>query len=184
LNTWSSYSDQELVQMLRDGSHPAFTELYDRYWEQMLAIAFAKLRSTTEAKEVVQTVFIQLWKRREQLHINYSFATYLSAAVRYQVINNLQAQYKSRHSDIEATDELLTDKDWLDNFEIREYLERSISQLPEKCQLVFRLSKQLGLSQKEVADQLNISEKTVEAHLSAARRSLRLSLRQFFSFLF
>lgn len=179
MNSYASYHDGELLSLLKTGDETAFTELYNRYWESLLAVAFSKLHNTSDAKEAVQQVFIQLWTRRENLDIKYKIYTYLSAAVRYQVINILQQQYKSVNN-IQPSGEDPA-HDWLNTFELAEQLEKSIGQLPEKCQLIFRLSKQQGFSQKEISATLDISEKTVEAHLSKAHRLLRVSLKQFFS---
>ncbi|MND73579.1 RNA polymerase sigma factor [compost metagenome] len=68
---------------------------------------------------------------------------------------------------------------WLEFLDLKEILEQTITELPEKCQLVFRMSRDLHLSQKEIAAQLDISEKTVEAHLGKAIKTLRNKLNRF-----
>ncbi len=134
-------------------------------------------------KKPFNRFFIQLWTKRNQLEIKHKFLTYLSAAVRYQVVNILQQQFRHTNN-IQPADKELTDRDWLRIYELAEQIEKSVEALPEKCRLVFRLSKQQGFSHKEIAARLSISEKTVEAHLSKAHRLLKISLKQVFSLFF
>jgi RNA polymerase sigma-70 factor (family 1) len=179
----SAYSDQELVALLHKGDHAAFTEIYNRYWKRIFVLAAKKLLDLDEAKEVVQEIFIRLWERREQLVIDTNIVSYLSASVKYRIINRLDKVYIRKNyidnlpGDVEVDN---STQEWLEFEEVQERLAKLVSDLPEKCRLVFIMSREQGLSHKQIAADLEISEKTVEGHLSKATKSLRMGLRSFF----
>ncbi len=181
LADYSTYTDEQLVLLFREGDESAFTELFHRYWEKMLAFAMTKNIGLQDAKEVVQDVFIRIWNHRSELDLRHKFNTYISAAIRHAIIDTLRKQDTMNRAH-KSTLLRNTDGEWLHYFELHQQLEDSISDLPERCRLIFRLSKQQGLSNKEVAVALDISEKTVETHLTKAYKSLRISFRQFFTF--
>ena len=174
--------ERELLYRLQNGDDAAFTALYNRYWKSMFYTAAQKLQSLPEAEEVVQDIFMELWRRRSELEIKTSFSAYLAGCVKYKIITALAKRNRQVHlgnhadfaSDLpdHATEQALR------LGELQEQLHREVEKLPEKCRLVFRLSREVGFSQKQIATELGIAEKTVEAHLSRAMRSLRTGLGQ------
>lgn len=173
-------SDEELLQKLQlDRDAVAFTTLYERYWEKLVTIAYLRLQCTMDAQEVVQEVFLDIWKRSENIQIRYTFNTYISAALKYKILT-LLAKRKNEMNRQAMIDLLETDsstEQWLSYQQLRDELESTVQSLPEKCRLVFRLSREKGLSEKQIAETLNISLKTVESHMSRALKTLRASLR-------
>lgn len=186
MNTHNEHDDSAWLSRLKDGDEGAFTALYNRFWKLLFVIAAKKLNDLSEAEEIVQEIFLDIWNRRENLQINGSLSAYLSACAKYKVISlmakkNLNERYQQH---IAAQSELdFSTQNWLQFEELRSQLEKETEKLPEKCQLVFRLSRETGLSQRQIANHLGISEKTVESHLTKALRTLRTSLGQFLSFL-
>lgn len=185
--TYQLYDDERLLSLIANDDEHAFHVLYDRYWKKLLAHALIKLGSAEEAEEIVQTVFINLWRRRHTLQLRFTLATYLASVLKYEIIEHLARQKKEN-----AQKQLLisvrpvedhSTLEWLDYEQLQEDLERTIAALPEKCRLVFRLSREEGLSGKQIASTLNISPKTVEAHMNKALKFLRTSLQQLFSLL-
>ncbi|MGE8242713.1 MAG: RNA polymerase sigma-70 factor [Sphingobacterium sp.] len=176
-----TYTDAELTKLMIGGDHNAFTEIYTRYWKRLFHIASLRLNDTEEAEEVVQNIFVSLWDRREKLEITTSLNAYLAISVKYRVIKVLDKHYNQQKYVESLTTSILDDstQQWLEFLDLKEILEKTITELPEKCQLVFRMSRDLHLPQKEIAAQLDISEKTVEAHLGKAIKTLRNKLNRF-----
>lgn len=187
MSTYGFHTDEQLIELLKSGDDIAFTVLYDRYWEKLLERAISRLKSTEEAREVVQNAFIRLWNRRERLDIKYSFYTYMAAVLKYEILRKLVERKKMRQMSDDLAANLASisltvspTEQQLDFKDLQQRLEESIVNLPEKCRLIFKLSREKGLSNKEIAASLNISPKTVEAHISNAIKKLRSSLNLFF----
>ncbi|MGX5819009.1 RNA polymerase sigma-70 factor [Chitinophaga lutea] len=177
------HTETELLQLLAAGSEEAFTELYNRYWKRLFALAAAKLGDMADAEETVQEIFVSLWNRRASLQVHTGLERYLAVSVKYRVIKALARRQRERSIDAQAPSFDLADhstQQWLDFDELQERLEALVQGLPEKCQLVYRLSREKGYSQQQIAETLHISEKTVEAHLGKAIKTLRHGLHQFF----
>jgi RNA polymerase sigma-70 factor (family 1) len=171
-------SDEELLHLTRSGEGAAFTEIYHRYWKKLLTVAINKTGGNIEeAEEIVQDIFVSLWSRREKLELTSSLEHYLAASVKYQIIKSLAKKDLLRrytvHNQSTASGSDNSTQDWLDFEELQSRLEALVAALPEKCQLVYRMSRESGYSQKKIAGELSISEKTVEAHLGKALKSLR-----------
>src|SRR5690606_18486891 len=136
---------------------------------------------------ITQDIFCNLWKKRAVLNLNKGLKPYLSTAVKYEVINRIvkkkkedsfKLQFSKVHSDIDHQT-----LDLLNLNEIQEKLYESIALLPERCQLVFKLRFENGYTQKEIANELEIAEKTVETHLTKARKHIRADFGSSFPFM-
>ena len=170
-------SDQELVAAL-PFSEAAFTEIYNRYWDRLLYLSATKLRSTSLAEEIVQDIFLDIWKRRGDFVINSTLERYLSVAVKYRIIN-AHAKMK-REQDYRETrhEQSVQGEQLLDERELQKHLQKLISDLPEKCRITYRLSREEGLSLREVAYVMSVSQKAVEANLTRSLKLLRFGLRR------
>ena len=183
---YSTHSDQELLDLLKKDDDAAFTEIYNRYWKKLFTAASNKLDDLAEAEDIVQQVFITIWNRRAVLEITSSLASYLAVAVKYHVFKSLDKNFKRRQfigddaaaAILEVADD--STRQWVEFQEVRERLALLVAALPEKCRLVYQLSREQGYSQKQIAAELDISEKTVEAHMSKAIKSLKTGLKSFF----
>jgi len=189
VSVYTNFTDQELVLRLKieNEAKPVFTELYNRYWKRMLIQALYKLKSEPEAEEIVQDVFMNLWRRRERLEIKNTLHTYIASSVKYEILSRLAKQKTKIEFEKKATGLYVVTDDHVTNqvdYETtRRNLEQTVKGLPEKCQLVFRLSREDGMTEKQIAEELQISTKTVEAHITKALKTLRTSLHQLFNLL-
>jgi len=180
MSKYQNISDQELVSLLNASDELAFNEIYERYWSGVFLVARNRLLNDVDAEEIVQKIFCNLWQKRFSFILNKELKAYFSVAVKYEVIN-YTARRKRENSFIERfskerTDEDLTTLETLSFNELEERLYNSITLLPERCQLVFKLRFEKEYSQKEIAAELGVSEKTVEAHLAKARKHIRATL--------
>lgn len=170
-------TDQQLIEQLSHAEH-AFTEIYNRYWDKLLYIAAIKLKNITIAEEIVQDVFLDLWKRRKQLAITGSLEAYLSVAVKYRIINaHARIKREQDYLNNRAIEQLHTEP-WLDERELQKNYKKLVSQLPEKCRITYQLSREEGLSLKEIAGKMSVSQKAVEANLTRSLKLLRIGLKK------
>lgn len=167
-----------LLEGLAADDAKAFSEIYDRYWERLFAIAFRRLEDKQEAEDVVHDVFTALWAHRRETAVE-RLEHYLAAATKYAVLARIRNRNKRRDllqgmplpSMGEAADERL------DQRRLLESLHHAVERLPERCRLVFRYSREGGMPVREIARVLHISPKTVEHQLSKALRELRFVMR-------
>jgi RNA polymerase sigma factor (sigma-70 family) len=181
-------SDSELLPLLSKGDEKAFTEIYNRYWEKLLYLGSIKLRSLAVAEELVQDIFLDLWNRRAQLNITGSLENYLAVSMKYKVINaQVRLMRTQKHLTETGSATHLhrnTTEEWVQFQELQQRLSALVSKLPERCRITYELKNDVGLSQKQIADRLNISEKAVEANLARAMKALRSAINQLFSLFF
>lgn len=182
MTAYSGFTDEELTALLKEGNHAAFTEIYRRYWKKLFFIAGKKLNCLTDAEEVVQNIFLSLWNRRETIIITTTLVAYLTVSVKYCILKILDKQYHQEKYAQSIAKNVLDDstQQWLEFLDLKEILDKYITELPEKCQLVFKMSRNQNMSQKQIAEELKISEKTVEAHLGKAIKTLRTKFNLFF----
>jgi len=171
-------NDIDLLNGLRLDDERALAKLYDRYWVKLLAIAMNRLDHEMEAEECVQDVFLGIWRNRSNLVITHTLQGYLAVAIKNQVMNRLAKRYAKKHNPqpmsetfaYETADSKLVTQD------LKLAVDAAIAQLPEKCQLVYRMSRIEEKSNKTIAKELNLSEKTVEGHITKAIQNLRKRL--------
>lgn len=163
----------ELLYLISKNNREAFNRFYHLYYEQVFRFAFYILKEKTACSEVVADVFLSVWKSRNRLADISNIETYLYVATR-----NESARYaknnnrKHVHLDevpmcFELSDQQSPESDLLTN-EAEALLNQTIAGLPEKCRLIFLMSRQEGLKSKEIADILSISESTVRVQLKNA----------------
>ncbi|AMR32498.1 hypothetical protein A0256_14220 [Mucilaginibacter sp. PAMC 26640] len=190
MNNLSTISDEELLALVKAGHISAFGVLYDRYWNPMLAKAYSRLKSQEDAEEVIQELFIKLWRRRDRIELQYSFKTYLYAALRYEILDFVASQtYLKNNLSVEEAGifDFAAENDSHSSLEMKEFqkqVNQIIDNLPEKCRLVFKMSRNDGFKTQEIAKELNISPRTVESQISKAIKVLRVALKNLNSFFF
>lgn len=167
------------------GSETAFKEIYSMFWKKLFSIAYSKLNEKQEAEDVVHDVFVSLWINRDKVKIR-SLEQYLATAVKYLVLTKLKKREHQRkycrsvkHSP--AAEWLIENA--MHNKQMLETVNSGIETLPEKCRLIFKYSRHEGMPVKQIAEQLNLSPKTVENQLGKALKHLRLVTKAFLCFL-
>jgi RNA polymerase sigma-70 factor (ECF subfamily) len=185
LNTYSSYSDEQLFELVKKDDVTAFTNLYDRHWKRLFALAANKVNNLYLAEDIVQEVFLDVWKRRADITINSTLGAYLSTAIKYKVLDarlKLARQTSREHTYCRSQPDHHSEVEQLADFHLlRRHLQQLLHNLPEKSQQIYQLSEEKGFSHREIARTLNISEKTVEYHLHKVFKSLRTGLGHLFS---
>lgn len=173
--------DLDLVALLKEDEFAAFVEIYNRYWSGLYVAAYNRIRDEEICKEIVQDVFTSFWTKRETLLLTVGLSNYLFRAVRHQVIDHFrkQAIRRAYHSRQAAETSEDSSMQWVLLRDLQQSLDSLVDNLPDKCKSVYRLSKIENHSNREIAQMLDISEKTVEGHLTKALKILRVNLSHF-----
>lgn len=181
MDSYDGFSDEQLVSLLREGKQLAFAELYNRYKAVLLLHAFRMLGDDEDARDIVQEMFAVVWAKRGELVIRGGFDSYMYGALKNRILNFIAHQKvidkytSSLEGFVEAGevagDELLIEK------QLRVLIEQEIAGLPDKMREIFELSRMQGLSHRQIAEKLNISEHTVKSQVQNAAKVLRSKMR-------
>lgn len=171
-----------LLNRLQEGDARSFEELFNQYWEPLYVIALNRLRNSEEAREIVQSLFVDLWQRHEQLAVKTSLKAYLYTALRYAILDHLRSRtVRDRYVEsIRAATYPLRNvtAETVAYRELETTVQQGMGRLPERCRQVFRMRRLEHYSVKEIALKLGVSSKTVENQLTKATKVLRLHLKE------
>lgn len=176
-------NDSELTELVRKSDEQAFAEIYQRYWTIMYMHALKMLKDEEDARDVVQELFTTLWSRCQNITSSINLSGYLYTIVRNKVLD-LMAQKKSRAGHLESlalyidehhnkTLEDLTER------EMMQALDHEISQLPGKMKVIFQMRVKEHKTYKEIAEALEISDKTVKKQVNNAIKLIKPKLNGF-----
>jgi RNA polymerase sigma-70 factor (ECF subfamily) len=164
--------EREVIEQLRDGSKEAFRLMFDEVGPKIYAFALSYLKNEFEAEELLQEVFLKLWEVRSSLDSSRNLKSFLFKIcinliydfIRRKNIEQVYLDYseKNNPSSGDNTWHEVIYNDMLNN------LQQLIAAMPEQRQRIFRMSKEDGLSNEEIADRLNLSKRTVENQLYRA----------------
>lgn len=171
-------TDRELLDAIKGGDHGAFEVLFNKYWEYLFGIIFSKLNDRAQTEDIVQDIFIYIWNSRATLNIVNGMEPYLFSAAKNQVYTlfrrsklrtSKEEQYDYPTSAGQA-DELLLFR------EVDKLVNQELDRMPENVRRCYTLSRKDGMSIREIAKELMLSEKTVSNNLSDALKRLRIHL--------
>jgi RNA polymerase sigma-70 factor (ECF subfamily) len=168
-------NDDELLSRIRSGDDAAFDALFRAWYAPLVRLSERMLRDAQAAEEIVQEVMLEFWRRRETLTVHTSVQAYLFQSTRNRSLNWLRHERVERREEFD-TDTLTSasnaDATLLEG-EVGAALRRAIDQLPPRCRQVFVLNRLRGLRYAEVAEELGVSVKAVEAQMGRALKALR-----------
>ncbi|TKG92927.1 RNA polymerase sigma-70 factor [Puteibacter caeruleilacunae] len=183
--------DKEVIKLIQKGDDKTFRMTFDAYFPGLLAFAKEYVQDEEVAKNLVQEAFVKLWEKRETLSEDSNIKAFLYHILRNSSLNYLKGEkvrkkYEDRlkHSyneallNYEALNRL--DFDSLSFEELANVISETINSLPPKCKQVFEMSRYQSLKNREIAEELGISVKAVEGHISKALKELRSELKKQF----
>ena len=183
MDDFAKLADDELLVLLKQDKLSAFKELYGRYWKKLYCEAYKRLKSKESAEEIVQEIFTNLWLKRHSQQITTAVGGYLYSTVSHRVIDRYRQELvREKYKEAFRLVYSETDNSTEDAIMLKELtyaIETEVSQLPDKCRSVYELSRNAHKTNKEIALQLGISEKTVENHLTKALKRLRVGLNHY-----
>lgn len=163
----------------------SFRELYVQHWEKVFAVCYSNLQDREVAKGMVQDIFKSLWERRDELEISPPVERYLVRSAKFKVFeylrnNKIRQEHDSQVVALTTTSANYTENEVFYNG-LKEKLSNLVDRLPAQCKNVFRLSRERGMSNKEIASNLLISERAVEYHITRALSTLKTNLPEYFT---
>ena len=175
--------DRLLVRQFKQGDQHAYKMLYQQYAPRLLAFSKKYLQSTEDAEEIVQEVFIRIWEKRDNVDENQSFSSYIFQAAKNRIFNgfrkmvNAQAYLDfvlySNPTSINHTEQEVEYR------EVEAKAKEAVAGMPPKRREIFLLSREQGLKNREIAEKLNISIKTVENQMGQALKYLKNELKEY-----
>ena len=170
-----------------------FSIIYEFYRPKLVVIVNSYIPSQEDAEEIIHDVFIKLWEKWDTLQITSNFTGYIYSMTRNACLDYLRAKKNklTKEMSVEQQEFWLNHGALADDMafsilanELQSLVDKAIEQLPEKCKKVFKKSRMEGLCHKEISEELEISPKTVENHMSRALRQLRVALSEYLPSLF
>jgi RNA polymerase sigma-70 factor (family 1) len=181
MNNAESNNVLQLQERIANGDQAALKTLYDELGRNLLFLAQTFVHSNEIAEEIVQDVFVQLWKHRQKLAPVRNLRLYLYVATKNTCCSYLRRNDRQNHMSI---DELslpylkihITPEDEMISNEMLQRIHLAINNLPPKCRQVFKLVKEDGLRYAEVAELLDLNIKTVENQMAIALKKIHSSI--------
>ena len=175
--------DHVLLQQLKNGNEDAFSKIYSKYWKKIYMLAYDRLKDSKQSQDIVQDIFISLWERRESLEIQ-NLNAYLHTSVRYNVFK-LVAVNKVKDDFYDLSEVLSSQSSFADHriisHELMTAFNNLVENMPAQRQKIFRMRYEENMKTRLIAEQLNISQKTVQNQLLSSYKNIRSLLTQILS---
>ncbi len=172
----------DILKGLNNGDERVIRILFDDYYEYLCKSIYGVVPDASVAEDIVQEVFMELWKKRESIQITTSIKAYLRRSALNRALNYLRKNKVGFEEEDQIPDLGSQDTGGQTNMEVMELKDRIhsiIDDLPERCRMIFGMSRFEEMSYKEIAAALDISVKTVENQMSKALKILRVRLEPY-----
>lgn len=173
---------QVLIGKMKAGDRESFNQIFRRYYPPLVRFCVRFVADADQSAEIVQDLFVKLWSNREKLVFNSSFESYMLRSVRNSAITfiNKERAHAETNERIYIDESDTNDpSETLQSNNLEASYREVLASMPEKRREVFLASRYDGLKYAEIAKKLGLSQKTVEAHMSAAIKQLREGLKAY-----
>jgi RNA polymerase sigma-70 factor (ECF subfamily) len=172
----SIYTDKELIEFLHQNDDSAIEKIFKQYYSYICSAVYNIIPDSSLTEDLAQDVFYELWRKRERIQINSSLKAYLKRAAINKALNYIRSKkmkFDSADDDAVTNIAVSSSEGSFEAQELQEIINTAIDTLPEKCRIVFMMSRFEEMSYKEIAHALEISVKTVENQISKALKILK-----------
>ena len=180
MNAVKENNDQFYVKKLKEHSVSAFDSLFNKYSNKLYRFSYSLLKNAQDAEEIVQETFLRVWKKREHIDTKKSFKAFLFTISHNLIIDRLREKLKEKefrqfliNNYIESEPEKINEHDFN---QLSETIRVAVEELPAKRKKIYKMSREEGLSNREIAQKLDISVKTVENQINLSLKQLRIRL--------
>jgi len=173
--------EENIIDSLRSSPESALQWMYDNYYSYVCSVVYRMIKDATTAEDIAQEIFLEVWRKREQIQLNIGIKPYLRRSAVNRTLNHIRSKkmvFEDEEKAAEIKSETHSTTEEMEGREMQEQINKAIDMLPEKCRIVFAMSRFEELSYQEIAEKLEISKKTVENQISKALKFLRLTLLQ------
>jgi len=176
--------EQYLLEELRRGNKAAFTLLFRKYYKDLVLFGGNFLHDKGICEDIVQDLFVKLWTHPEKMEIDTSFKSFMLKSVQNSCIDHLRhKKVVLEHESYSALfdyDDNMDTENYVLYSDLKDSLDEALTRLPGECRQAFQMNRFDGLKYKEIAEQLNVSERTIEVRIGKAIGLLRQYLKAFF----
>jgi len=178
--------DIKTLEALRNGSHKAFNAVFMAYYNKTKSFIYGYIKSEADAEELAEELFVNLWINRQSLDTTKSFNSYLHTIARNSAINFLKHKYVhiTYSNQIQDQEYSSTSEEDLIAKELGLFIDNIVEKMPEQRKQIYLLSRNEGLSNNEIAEQLHTTKRNVESQLSLALKEIRKAISMFFIYFF
>jgi RNA polymerase sigma-70 factor (ECF subfamily) len=171
-----------IINRLKQDEKSALDDLFGYYYPRLFHFSKSILKIETDVDDILQEVFVKLWLNRQKIGNAETFNSYIFTITKNEVLNLIRTNIRNNSFKNELFQRSVAEEfqmqSQLEFNEVKSGINQVVSQLPEKRRQIFILSRTEGLSNREIAQQLNISEKTVEDHITHAIKKIKTSLKE------
>lgn len=173
-------NDTVLIERLKDGEVLAFDLLFKKYSQKLYRFSFSLLKNEEDSREIIQETFFRVWKNRNSIDSGKSFKSFLFTISYNLIIDQMRLRIKDQEfkknlaehfKNIQLENVPATDYKQLEN-----KIQIIVEKLPEKRKMIYKMSREDGLSHKQIAEKLNISVKTVENQINLSLKQIKSKL--------
>jgi len=177
------YSDNQLIHELKNDNDQAFKEIYDRYADKLIATALKKTGSEEDAMDMVQELFLSVWKNRSTIQLNGSLEAYLIVSINYMVFK----WYKKQRSQPVPLDNVSEEQEHCEDSitpklifsELNLLVNAEINNMPEKMRQIYLCSREMDMNGQQIAAELGISHQTVRNQISSALSRIKRAIKKY-----
>jgi len=173
---------QYITKQIREGNLKEFERVFKEFYPQLCLYALRFVKTKDVSEEIVQNLFCHIWENRKDLNIHTSIKAYLYRSTYHnalQVLRKVGSHNKYKEYVKHHINEDYSSSNKLEEKEINKIVEQTLSSLPQRCGIIFKMSRFEGLKYQEIAQKLSISIKTVESNMGKALKAFRHNLKDY-----
>lgn len=175
-----------LINGLKNQDKLIFDYLFNYYYSGLCAFSMQYISDRAAVEDLVQDFFVHLWQIAPQIEVNKSLRSYFFSSVKNRCLDyikhqSVHSQYVERIQRSESEEDFSSEFIYVES-ELRNLLDRSITELPPRCREIFEMSRMKGFSNAEISDKLGLSKRTVELQISIALKKIRSKMSGYLPF--
>lgn len=183
MDTSLTATDQTILSLLHANDEQAMEHIFDTYYSYLVTTAYHVLMDQHQAKDLVQDVLFHFWTKRDSLTIESGLKSYLRRSVVNRSIDQIRRKKRfgvaEEITDYNQASTEVSTQELLETSDLQSVVMAAIDSLPERCKLIFSLSRFEDMSHQEIADQLDISKKTIENQMTKALKTIRKAIQHY-----